>query len=383
MTKKKLDSPLVNQWLIELDAVIRHEVLHYLVESRAIDAGDFFFDPSPFMTIDGELMNALFVYMDRLDEAEEDTELAELISSVGSLRGLNATKRFLDEHDFLFQVIEKTSIKDLSRQAQNALTNKYPIAIRTVEYLMEQTGANSLPRCLKSAKLNECFSIENLGFENDLEKILVFHTKIVKNHRNAKKVYQSKPRLFTSNKKYEFIDIEMENNNNEKCINVQYKLYKIAKLNNKYRQQVLAYCEELVKHHIDLYSSTENQTETSDIPIPPPENMLAPRYDGYLPYIIGLYCIKNMSKYKEVKNLEYDIEFDGFRHFIKVRLFDKFDFIQEEFMTWHSKNNTKNYLNDINTYISDVLIKRFNANIRKTQCLINKYEKLYFPSEDT
>ncbi|TOG95952.1 hypothetical protein CGI90_26650, partial [Vibrio parahaemolyticus] len=115
------------------------------VESRAIDAGDFFFDSSPFMTIDEELINALLVHMDRLDEAEEDIELAELISSVGSLDGLNATKRFLDEHDFLFQVIEKTSIKDLSRQAQNALTNKYPIAIRTVEYLMEQTGTNGLP----------------------------------------------------------------------------------------------------------------------------------------------------------------------------------------------------------------------------------------------
>lgn len=383
MTKKKLDSPLVNQWLIELDAVIRHEVLHYLVESRAIDAGDFFFDPSPFMKIDEELLNALLVHMDRLDEAQEDTELAELISSVGSLDGLNATKRFLDEHDFLFQVIEKTSIKDLSTQAQNALTNKYPIAIRTVEYLTEQTGTNGLPRFLKSAKLNECFSIENLGFENDLEEILVFHTKIVKNQWNAKKIYQSKPRLFTSNKKYEFIDIEMEKNNNEIRLNCNYKLDKIAKLNNKYQQQVLAYCEELVKHHIVQYSSTENQSKTSDIPIPPPEKMLAPRYDGYLPYIIGLYCIKNMSKYKEVKYLEYDVEFDSFRDFIKVRLFDRFDFIQEEFTNWHSNNNTENHLDDLNAYISDVLTKRFNANIRKTQYLINKYEELYFPSEDT
>ncbi|WP_217909320.1 hypothetical protein, partial [Vibrio vulnificus] len=116
---------------------------------------------------------------------------------------------------------------------------------------------------------------------------------------------------------------------------------------------------------------------------PPPEKMLAPRYDGYLPYIIGLYCIKNMSKYKEVKYLEYDVEFDSFRDFIKVRLFDRFDFIQEEFTNWHSNNNTENHLDDLNAYISDVLTKRFNANIRKTQYLINKYEELYFPSEDT
>ncbi|PSU47326.1 hypothetical protein C9J12_15085 [Photobacterium frigidiphilum] len=271
MTKKRLDSPLVNQWLIELDAVIRHEVLHYLVESRVIEAGDLFLDPLP-MALEQELLSALLIHMDKLYETEDDTELAELISSVGSLESLNATQRFLDEHDFFLQVIEKTSFEDLSKQAQNALTNKYPIAIRTVEYLMIQTGENCLPPCLKSPKLNECFNIENLWLENNLEEILVFHTEIIKNQRNAKKVNQDKPKLVTSNKKYELIDIKIEKNNDEIRLISNYKL---AKLNNKHRQQVLAYCEELVKHHIEQYTSTQNQTETSDIPIPPPEKMLA------------------------------------------------------------------------------------------------------------
>lgn len=271
MTKKRLDSPLVNQWLIELDAVIRHEVLHYLVESRVIEAGDLFLDPLP-MALEQELLSALLIHMDKLYETEDDTELAELISSVGSLESLNATQRFLDEHDFFLQVIEKTSFEDLSKQAQNALTNKYPIAIRTVEYLMIQTGENCLPSCLKSPKLNECFNIENLWLENNLEEILVFHTEIIKNQRNAKKVNQDKPKLVTSNKKYELIDIKIEKNNDEIRLISNYKL---AKLNNKHRQQVLAYCEELVKHHIEQYTSTQNQTETSDIPIPPPEKMLA------------------------------------------------------------------------------------------------------------
>ncbi|MBE8232690.1 MAG: hypothetical protein HAW67_03075 [Endozoicomonadaceae bacterium] len=383
MTKKKLDSPLINQWLIELDAVIRHEVLHYIAESRAIKAGDLFFDPSPFITIDGELVNALFFHMEKLDEAKKDTELAELISSVGSLEGLNATKRFLGEHDFLFQVIEKTSIEDLNKQAQNSLTNKYPLAIRTVEYLIEQTGANDLPSFLKSPKLNECFSIENLGFENNLEEILVYHTEIIKKHRNVQKVYQSKPRLLTSNKKYEFIDIQMEIKNNEISLNCNYKLDKIAKLNSKHRQQILAYCDELVKHYIEQYSSNKNQTETSDIPIPPPKKMLAPRYDGYLPFIIGLHCIKNASKYKEVNSLEYNKTFKSFKDFIKVYLFEKFDFLKEEFSTWHLKNSTENYSDDLNTYISDVLTKRINMHVNKAQRLIYEYETLYFPVEDT
>lgn len=75
MTKKRLDSPLVNQWLIELDAVIRHEVLHYLVESRVIEAGDLFLDPLP-MALEQELLSALLIHMDKLYETEDDTELA-------------------------------------------------------------------------------------------------------------------------------------------------------------------------------------------------------------------------------------------------------------------------------------------------------------------
>jgi hypothetical protein len=382
MTNKKLNTPLVDQWLIELDAVIRHEILYYLVESRVAEAGDLYFDPSPFMVLDEELLNALFIHLDKLDEAEDDTELAELISSVGSLDGLNATKRFLDEHDYLLQVIEKTCFEDLSKQAQNALTNKYPIAIRTIQYLMKETGRNSLPLCLKSPKLNEFFSIENLWSGNNLEEILVFHIELIKNERNVKKINQNKPKLVTSNKKYDFIEIIIEKNNNEIRLISDYKLGKIAKLNDKHRQKVLAYCEDLVKHHIEQYISSEDQTETSDIPIPPPEKMLALRYDGYLPYIIGLYCIRNMSKYKKIKDLEYEKEFDSFRSFVKSQLWDKFDFLKIEFNEWKEQNDTENDADDLDDYISNVLTKRISSNISKTQRLINEYEELYFSSVD-
>ena len=381
MTRKKLESPLIAQWLNELDAVIRHEVLHYLVEQKIIEADELFLDPLPFTAIDHALMHALSIQMDRLDEAEEDTELAELISTVGSLEGLNATQRFLDEYDFFLQVIEKTSFKELSTQAQNALTNKYPVAIRTVEFLMAQTGKNCLPSCLTSSKLNDSFSIENLWLDNPLEDILIFHSKIIQKPWNEKKIKQHKPKLVTSHKKYEFIDIQIEKNNDELRLISNYKLDKITKLNHDYQQQVLAYCDKLVKHHINQFISTDNPSESPFTPIPPPKKMLAPRYDGYLPYIIGLYCIKNMSKYKKVKNLEYNIEFDSFRCFVENQLFNQFDFLQNEFKHWYLDNKTQNYEDDLNDYISNVLTKRIHTHIKKTQCLINEYDSLYFSSE--
>lgn len=89
-----------------------------------------------------------------------------------------------------------------------------------------------------------------------------------------------------------------------------------------------------------------------------------------------------MSKYKEIKDLEYNMEFDGFRSFIKSQLFDKFDFLQEDFTIWRSKNNTKDDLDDLNAYIPNVLTKRISKHINKTQRLINEYEALYFSSED-
>ncbi|WP_462174630.1 hypothetical protein [Pseudoalteromonas gelatinilytica] len=378
MTDRKLNTPEAEQWLVELDAVIKHEVLFYLVESKVTNANNFYFDPWPFMALDEEMINALNIHLDKLCEAEDDRELAELIVSVGSLEAINATNRFLDEDNYRIQVIEKTTFEELSQSAKNALTNKYPIALPTIEFMMKETGENTLPPCFKSHKLNKSFSTENLWRGNELDKILIFHTEILKNAQHTTK----KPELINSNKKFEFIEIIIEESNDEVRLITDYKLGKIRKLNNKYRKEVLTYCEDLVKHQLEKYTSGTNQGNVSNNPVPPPEKKLASRYDGYLPYIIGLLCITNKSKYKEIEGLEYEKEFDSFKSFVKSQLFDKFDYFKEDFNTWHSKNRTGNDSDDINTYITNFLTKRINGHIKKTQSLIDEYDELYFSDDD-
>ncbi len=213
MTRKRYDEPLFRQWFIELDAALRHDILCYLVEVRVLNEGDFFWDGLPFLSILEEQINAASIYLDKLSEAKDDIELAELEGTVGSLIGQHQTERFLDEKDFLLQVIEKSSYKELSIQAQTALTNKYPLAIRTVEYLMRKINEPPLPSCLWSPKLNEDFSISNLWNSNKLEEVLLFHTNLIKKPSSTSKspeqFYKSKPDLITSNKKYQYIDISL------------------------------------------------------------------------------------------------------------------------------------------------------------------------------
>ena len=381
MTKRKINNPFVEQWLIELDAVIRHEILNYLVEEKLAKGDDFFFDPSPFMVIDEVILDAIFVYWDKLNEAKDDAELAELLSSVGSIEGIDAAKRFLEENDHLVQVIEKTNLEELTSSARNILTEKYPVAIRSVEYLMIKTGGNSLPQCLKWRKLNNLYGIENLWISNDLERVLIFHTELIQNTLEKKKTNLSKPELITSNKKSEFIEIIIEEKNGEIRFISDYKLDKIKKLDQTYQKKVLAYCEELVKHQLEKYISGNNQDKVKNTPIPPPEKMLATRYDGYLAYIIGMYCIRNKSKYKTIEGLEYEQEFDSFKSFVKNQLFDKFDFLREEFKNWCYSNGTGDCSDDIDNYITNVLTKRIKANIDKTQKEIEKYKE-YFSDGD-
>ncbi|MDO6641678.1 hypothetical protein Q4557_17115 [Shewanella sp. 5_MG-2023] len=247
---------------------------------------------------------------------------------------------------------------------------------------MKKSGKCALPEYVKSAKLNEHFSIESLGSKNNLEEIIEFHCKMVKDRWSAEKVYRYKPKLITSNKKYEFIDIEPQNNNNELSLICNYKIHNISKLNNQHRIQVLTYCEELVKHQIKQYS-TLDFSDYTDMPIPPPDKMLATRYDGYLPYLIRLFCIQHMPEYKELEGLEYEKKFHTFNTFIKEKLYERFTFLQDEFYVWCSKEHeTSSECSEaLDVYIATVLVKRFKANIKKAQLLINSYEEKYFRCE--
>ncbi|TMP72731.1 hypothetical protein CWB76_01920 [Pseudoalteromonas sp. S1609] len=90
-----------------------------------------------------------------------------------------------------------------------------------------------------------------------------------------------------------------------------------------------------------------------------------------------MYCIRNKSKYKTIEGLEYEQEFDSFKSFVKNQLFDKFDFLREEFKNWCYSNGTGDCSDDIDNYITNVLTKRIKANIDKTQKEIEKYKEYF------
>ncbi|OZS41838.1 hypothetical protein, partial [Photobacterium sanguinicancri] len=179
MTSKRYDDPIIKQWLVELDAISRHEILHYLVEWRELKAGDFFIDDWHSISLLQCQMDASSLYFDKLCEIEDDTELAELENSVGSLAGQHQLERFLDEKDFLLQVIEKNGFDELSSRAREVLISKYPLAMQTVKYLMSSINEQPLPSCLWSTKLNDHFRAINLLSGNSLEDILVFHADLI------------------------------------------------------------------------------------------------------------------------------------------------------------------------------------------------------------
>jgi hypothetical protein len=382
MTKKRHLEPSVNQWFIELEAVIRHEILCYLVETKMINDGGFFFDGLVFISILNEQMNATGVYLDKIFETKDDIELAELENTVGSLAGQHQTERFLDEQDFLLQVIKKNNLKELSKDAQKSLTDKYPLAIRTVEYLINAVNDSSLPLCLWSPKLNEDFRIINLCYSNDLIEILEFHVDLLKIKKNKTKqntqLVQKEPKLVTSNKKYQYIDIMLTGPDNHLQLISNYKISKIAKLDEPYQKQILEYCDNLLKKNVMHYLKYNTLLKEEDLTSPPPEKLLASRYDSYLPLLLGLHCVKNEHLYKPLKNREYEVDFDSFRDFVQKELYEKMDFLKEQFIDWRKKNSTDSESDDLKIYIDQVLTKKIKINIKNVKDLIKKFDTDYF-----
>ncbi|WP_219704105.1 hypothetical protein [Marinomonas lutimaris] len=387
MTSKRYSGPLVDQWFNELDAVIQHDILCYLVECRVLETDESSFDGFQFLSIDHELMEAMHIYLDNILEVEDETNLANLEPTVGSLVGYNQTERFLDEQDFLIQVIERKRYEELSGQAREALTNRYPLAINTVKYLIEKIDEQPLPPCLWSQKLNEHFRIDKLWYDNKLDDILIFHTILMKsleeNKKNICQIIQKKPELVISNKKYQYIDIVLEEHKGEVQLVSNYKLSKILELEEPYRQRVLDYCDNLQKNNIDNY--IKNVTSATSIhnkytSVPPSRKNLASRYDGYSSLLIGLYCIKNEHLYKKINYREYEVEFDSFRDFVEKSLYEKFDFLNDSFNIWREKNKTHCESDDLKSYIDNTLTKRIKLNIKKVRDIVKEFEIIYFPT---
>ncbi|OZS42119.1 hypothetical protein, partial [Photobacterium sanguinicancri] len=178
------------------------------------------------------------------------------------------------------------------------------------------------------------------------------------------------------------IDIVLIEKNGDLQLVSNHKISKIAELDESHRQQVLTYCDDLLKQHVDHYilNNATNSVLLSDdsFPLPPPEKMLSSRYDGYLPLLLGLYCIKNESTYKTLENRDFEVIFDSFNEFVKKELFDKFRFLEDDYKGWLKRKDKNGESGDLDTYINKVLTRRLRANINKAKKIIEQFDDLYF-----
>ncbi|MEF1216325.1 hypothetical protein REH76_00680 [Photobacterium damselae] len=388
MTKKTFEDSAIDQWFIELESIIRHEILSYIINCKVVDEGNFMWDALAFLNVLEVGFDCASEYLDKLLYIENDFEIIELENSVGSNFGLYQAEHFLEEKDFLIQVMDKNEFKELSHEAQERLTVTYPLAKETIKHYMKNLNGHELPSCLRSLKLNEDFRINNLGEDNNIADIVKFHLHLLDSKKKNKQIKRTKPQLITSIKKYKYIDIfpiqsflSSENNRDLELI-ISYKWGVINELEEPYRSKILAYCNDLIQAYIKHLSNCNSNEDKlipdyNSLPVPPPSKMYVTRYDGYLPLLIGLYCVKNEHRYKKVKNRELEVEFDSFRDFLEEDLYITFDYLRERYESW-SKSEEANQVVDLKLYIDSVLSRRVRANIKSVKLLINEIEKEYF-----
>ncbi len=388
MTKPVFQDPDVEQWFIELESVIRHEILSYIVDCKANEEGLWMWDGLSFIDTLNAGIDCAFNYLDRLLELDSDLDAIELEGTIGSGTSLEQAERFLEEKDFLIQVIDKNDINKLSYEAQYRLAVTYPLAKETIKYYIQELNGYELPSCLRSMKLNDDFRINNLWENNNIPEIAKFHLHLLDRKKQKKIVNMTKPQLITSVKRNQYIDIypARSSSSSESYRDLElitkYKWGIINELEEPYRSEIIIYCNKLVQVYIQHLSDYEHEKdnltpEYTSLPVPPPKKLYVTRYDGYLPLLIGLYCVKNEHRYKEVANRELEVEFDSFRDFLEEELYIKFDCLRERYESWFEQK-IEDQVVDLKVYIDDVLSKSVKANITSVKLLISEIEKEYF-----
>ncbi|CAK1897461.1 conserved hypothetical protein [Vibrio crassostreae] len=382
MTKKKLHGSVINNWFRELDAVIRHETLSYIVDRKAIEEGNLMWDGIDFINTLIAGMDCASNYIDALIDVENDEEMLELESLAGSLSGIYQAERFLEEKDFLIQVMDSNELEELSFEAQYRLTVTYPLAKETVKHYLKTMSSHDVPSCLRSSKLNEEFRINDLWHSNDLVEIVKYHTYVLDRVTEKKSIKREKPSLVTSIKRNRYIDIYPIKGHNSLELITNYKWDVIKALNEPYRTEVLVYCSELINthmHHLSCDELTNDSLipDSKSLPIPPPEKLLVTRYDRYLPILIGLYCIKNEHRYKEVEGREWEVEFSSFRDFVEHDLFVLFECLRERYALY-ANDPKKTEEIDVAHYINTVLTRSIKASIAAAKKEVDQIEMEYF-----
>ncbi|HHF2914783.1 TPA: hypothetical protein ACPJZ9_003066 [Vibrio diabolicus] len=388
MTRRKFQGPSVEQWFIELESVIRHEILNYIVDDRANKEGFWMWDGLAFIDTLGTGLDCAFEYLEKLEEIENDYDAIKLESAAGSITGLSQAERFLEEKDFLMQIIDKHELEDLSYEAQYRLAVAYPLAKETVKHYIKNLNNYEIPSCLRSLKLNEDFRINNLWDDNNIIDIVKYHLHFLNRTKLRKPVTQKKPKLVTSIKRNQYIDIyptqlysSVENSRDLELV-TNYKWGVINELKEPYRNKILTYCNDLVQAYMKHLSNSDNRVDKltpdyTSLPVPPPKKMYVTRYDGYLPLLVGLYCVKNEYRFKKLENREWEVEFESFRDFLEEELFVKFDHLREHYETW-IKFAGEEQVVDLKHYINTILSRNVKASIVSVKKLIADIEEEYF-----
>ena len=386
MTKKKYSSPIMEQWFIELESVITHEILSYIVDRRAVEEGHYMWSGLAFIDTLSAGASCAFEYLDKLMEVENDYEAIELETIAGSNLGLHQAERFLEEKNFLMQVMDKSDIQELSYDAQLRLSGAYPLAKETIKHYMRELNSYDLPSCLRSLKLNEDFRINDLWEDNCISEIVKYHLHLLERSEQHKPATLLKPKLATSVKRNQYIDISViysplsPAKSRELELVTIYKWGVINKLEEPHKSKILTYCNDLVQTYIaHLHNCNQSKLtpEYASLPVPPPPKMFVTAYNGYLPLLIGLYCVKNEHRYRKIKDREYEVEFKSYRDFLEKELFVKFDCLGEHYESWCKKVDQAV---DLRLYINNVLSRTIKANIKSVKSLIKKIEEEYFSS---
>jgi hypothetical protein len=388
MTAKKYKDTLFEKWFQELDAVIDHEILNYIVGQKAKQEVELLWLWMEFDKPYNAVLNSGSYYFDELFEVGSEQEVWALENTAGSPIGRQQAERFLNEKDHLIQVLDNDEIAGLSKEAQWRLAHTYPLAMETLKHCLTETSCSDIPSCLRSKKLNEDYRINDLGLRNDIPEIVKYHLRLLNRSIEKDDDSQAKPDLRTSIKRNQYIDIcknepgfGSDSESNQEII-AYYKWGVISTLEDPFRSQVLAYCTELIHAYIkqeanNVDSEAKHIPDYSSLPIPPFQNRPNRRYDSYLPLLIGIYCLKNEHLYEELEDREWEIEFDSFRDFLERDLYVKFDHFAEDYEKY--KNiYSKSTKVDLKDFINDVLTRRVRENIKATRKEIERIKKRYF-----
>ncbi|HDY7887130.1 hypothetical protein ACXHQJ_18825 [Vibrio vulnificus] len=375
MTLKKLSGPEIEHWFNELEAIILHEVVCYLVAQEASKEDKEWWDTLGFSEPERVCLDFAMESLGKFTELDENSDAIEFGTEAATFDGAARAELYLSEKDFLIQVIDSKQISDLSESALYRLYSSYQSSVATIKYCIKNTFSFDFPSCLRGDKLNDDFRIQDLGFHNDIPKIIDYHLHVIDRVSQYKEITMDKPTIFSSIKRNKFIDIYTTHCNDLTELHTIYKWNEIDKHDGVFREEILNYCRRLIDAHL-FHLSTDEVGGTpphKTLPIPPTKQLLVKRYDRYSCILIGLYCLINKELYQKNTEDIFEPTYNSFRDFVENDVFEKFDNLRDAY---------EKYSNDeaigIPLYINKILTKRIKSNIKVAEEIIEQVREKYF-----